>query len=51
METTKPKVKTVANGITQMKQAFRRLQPITTETTEEVVVTPQAPNNEVEMSL
>lgn len=51
METTKPKVKTVANGITQMKQAFRRLQPITTETTEEVVATPQAPNNEVEMSL
>ena len=28
-----------------------RLQPITTETTEEVVATPQALNNEVEMSL
>jgi len=45
---TKAKVKSVTSGIKQMKQAFRRTQPVQ-EIQEERVAMPQTLNNEAEM--
>ena len=47
---TTAKVSSVANGIKQMKQAFRRTQPLKEIDTEERVAMPQTVNPETEMS-